>query len=75
MYDTGSQIHATGNVSMRVENQKVLKKEPVKGCYGKVIHATKSGDVTIKSNDGVICDLNNIRTISGLIINISSMEN
>jgi len=29
--DTESQIHATGNVSIRVRNQKVLNNKPVKG--------------------------------------------
>ena len=72
--DTGSQIHATGNVSVRVGNEKVLQKEPVKGCSGKVIYATKSGDVSIKTNDGVICDLKNIRIIPGLIKNIISIN-
>jgi len=46
--DTGSQIHATGNVRMRVRNQKVLNNEPVKGCSGKIINATTSGKVTVK---------------------------
>ncbi len=48
--DTGSQIRATGNVSMRVRNQKVLNNEPVKGCSGKIINATTSGNVTVKTD-------------------------
>lgn len=65
--DTGSQIHATGNVGMRVRNQKVLNNEPVKGCSGKIISATTSGDVTVVTDDGVMCNLNNIRIVPGLV--------
>jgi len=62
--DTGSQIHATGNVSMRVRNQKVLNNEPVKGCSGKIINATTSGNVTVKTD----------RIIPGLVKNIMSIN-
>jgi len=72
--DTGSQIHATGNVSMRVRNQKVLYNEPVKGCSGKIINATTSGNVTVKTDDGVMCELNNIRIVPGLVKNIISIN-
>ena len=72
--DTGSQIHATGNVSMRVTNQKVLNNEPVKGCSGKIINATTSGNVTVKTDDGVMCELNNIRIVPGLVKNIISIN-
>ncbi len=72
--DTGSQIHATDNVGMCVRNQKVLKNEPVKGCSEKIINATTSGNVTVKTDDGVMCELNNIRIVPGLVKNIISIN-
>ena len=55
-------------------NKKVLNNEPVKGCSGKIINATTSGNVTVKTDDGVMCELNNIRIVPGLVKNIISIN-
>ncbi len=44
----------------------------MKGCSGKIIDETTSGNVTVKTDDGVMCELNNIRIVPGLVMNIIS---
>jgi len=73
-WETWSQIHATGNVRMRVRDQKVLNNEPVKGCIGNIINATIFGNVTVETEDEVMCELNNIRVVLGLVKNIISIN-
>ena len=46
----------------------------MKGCSGKIINATTSGNVTVKADDGIMCELNNIIIVPGLVKNIISIN-
>ena len=72
--DTGSQIHARSSDDIELRNEKVLQNEPVTGCYGTTTAATKTGDVTVESMEGVRCNIKNLLTVPGLAKNIISIN-
>ena len=72
--DTGSQIHAMKSDDTELKNEKNLINEPVSGCNGGSLRATKTGDITIETKDGVRCELNNVRVVPGLAKDVISIN-
>ena len=70
--DTGSQIHvAKENHDMKNETRKNL--EPIFGCDGGKVEATKKGDLMLETTDGAMVELKNVRVVPGVKKNIISV--
>ena len=70
--DTGSQIHvAKADHAMKNETKKGL--EPIFGCDGGKVEATKKGDLWLKTAEGTEVELKDVRVVPGVKKNIISV--